>query len=119
LFQDEKLRKIPEVVNGEDKSGTTAVCALISEKYIIFSNCGDSRGVLSGDGSRPVLATQDHKPSNPPERERIQVIITWHLFNVRVTGSRCGSAKQREKIIITWRKFNVKVTRGQFGYAEE
>ena len=29
LELDEKLRKIPEVTNGEDKSGTTAVCALI------------------------------------------------------------------------------------------
>merc|ERR1712066_815608 len=72
LELDEKLRKIPEVANGEDKSGTTAICVLISEKYTIFSNCGDSRGVLSGDGSKPVLVTQDHKPSNPPELERIQ-----------------------------------------------
>ena len=66
------FRKIPEVANGEDKSGTTAICALISNKYIIFSNCGDSRGVLSADGAKPVLVTQDHKPSNPPELERIQ-----------------------------------------------
>lgn len=72
LELDEKLRKIPEVANGEDKSGTTAVCVLITEKYAIFSNCGDSRGVLSSDGAKPVLVTQDHKPSNPPERERIQ-----------------------------------------------
>lgn len=72
LEMDEKLRKIPEVANGEDKSGTTAVCVLISSKYILFSNCGDSRGVLSGDGSKPVLMTEDHKPSNPPELERIQ-----------------------------------------------
>jgi len=72
LELDEKLRKIPEVANGEDKSGTTAICALISNKYIIFSNCGDSRGVLSADGAKPVLVTQDHKPSNPPELERIQ-----------------------------------------------
>ena len=48
LELDEKLRKIPEVANGEDKSGTTAVCVLITEKYVLFSNCGDSRGVLSG-----------------------------------------------------------------------
>ena len=65
-------RKIPEVANGEDKSGTTAICVLITDKYILFSNCGDSRGVLSGDGSKPLLVTQDHKPSNPPELERIQ-----------------------------------------------
>lgn len=72
LELDEKLRKIPEVANGEDKSGTTAVCALITEKYIIFSNCGDSRGVLSSNKGQPVMVTLDHKPSNPPERERIQ-----------------------------------------------
>merc|ERR1711860_266367 len=66
LELDEKLRKIPEVANGEDKSGTTAICVLISNNYIIFSNCGDSRGVLSGDGSKPIVVTQDHKPSTHP-----------------------------------------------------
>jgi len=71
LELDEKLRKIPEVASGEDKSGTTAVCALITEKYIIIANCGDSRGVCCTNG-KAVLATQDHKPSNEPERERIQ-----------------------------------------------
>merc|ERR1712241_1185318 len=68
---DEKLRKIPEVASGEDKSGSTAVGALISEKYVIIANCGDSRGVCCVSG-KPALATQDHKPSNPPELERIQ-----------------------------------------------
>ena len=34
LELDEKLRKIPEVASGEDKSGTTAVCALISQVSI-------------------------------------------------------------------------------------
>jgi len=71
LELDEKLRKIPEVASGEDKSGTTAVCALISQKYLIIANCGDSRGVCCTDG-KAVLATQDHKPSNEPEKERIQ-----------------------------------------------
>jgi len=71
LELDEKLRKIPEVASGEDKSGTTAVCALITDKYVIIANCGDSRGVFCVNG-KPALATQDHKPSNEPERERIQ-----------------------------------------------
>merc|ERR1719195_465623 len=71
LELDEKLRKIPEVASGEDKSGTTAVGALITDKYLIIANCGDSRGVACTNG-KPVLATQDHKPSNEPERERIQ-----------------------------------------------
>lgn len=71
LELDEKLRRIPEVASGEDKSGTTAVCALITQKYLIIANCGDSRGVCCTEG-KPVLATQDHKPSNEPEKERIQ-----------------------------------------------
>jgi len=71
LELDEKLRRIPEVASGEDKSGTTAVCALITQKYLIIANCGDSRGVCCTDG-KAVLATQDHKPSNEPEKERIQ-----------------------------------------------
>lgn len=90
LELDEKLRKIPEVANGEDKSGTTAVCALITEKYVIFSNCGDSRGVLSskleGGVSKPALFTLDHKPSNPPERERIQN-AGGNVMIQRVNGS--------------------------------
>ncbi len=35
LELDEKLRKIPEVANGEDKSGTTAVCALVTEQVSV------------------------------------------------------------------------------------
>ena len=57
LELDEKLRRIPEVASGEDKSGTTAVCALITQKYLIIANCGDSRGVCCTEG-KPVLATQ-------------------------------------------------------------
>ena len=63
LELDEKLRKIPEVASGEDKSGTTAVCALISQKYLIIANCGDSRGVCCTSG-KPVLATQVRVSSN-------------------------------------------------------
>ena len=65
LELDEKLRKIPEVANGEDKSGTTAVCVLITEKYVLFSNCGDSRGVLSGKtGSGNDASASRYDPSH-------------------------------------------------------
>jgi serine/threonine protein phosphatase PrpC len=33
------------------------VCALITEKYIIIANCGDSRGVCCSSG-KAALATQ-------------------------------------------------------------
>jgi protein phosphatase 1B len=71
LRLDEQLRQLPEMVTGDDKSGSTAVCALISPQRIFLANCGDSRAVLSR-AKRVVLFTQDHKPMNPTEKERIQ-----------------------------------------------
>ncbi|XP_042240357.1 protein phosphatase 1B-like isoform X4 [Homarus americanus] len=71
LRLDESMRLMPEVVSGEDKSGTTAVCALISPTHIFVANCGDSRGVLYRAGNIG-FSTQDHKPVNPIEKERIQ-----------------------------------------------
>ncbi|RWS10033.1 protein phosphatase 1A-like isoform X1 [Dinothrombium tinctorium] len=71
LKLDEKMKKLPEVESGEDKSGSTAVCALISPNYFFFANCGDSRAVLSR-GGKAFFSTLDHKPINPTEKERIQ-----------------------------------------------
>lgn len=71
LRLDEQMREMPEIVSGEDKSGSTAVCAFVSSKHIFFANCGDSRAVLSR-GGRVSYSTEDHKPMNPLEKERIQ-----------------------------------------------
>jgi protein phosphatase 1B len=71
LKLDEKMKKLPEVESGEDKSGSTAVCCLISPTHFFFANCGDSRAVLSRSG-KAFFSTQDHKPINPQEKERIQ-----------------------------------------------
>lgn len=71
LKLDEKMKGLPEVLSGEDKSGSTAVCALISSTHFFFANCGDSRAVLSRAGAT-FFSTQDHKPVNPEEKERIQ-----------------------------------------------
>jgi len=71
LRLDEQLRALPEVVNGEDKSGSTAVCALISPTHVFFANCGDSRAAFAS-GGRVLLSTCDHKPGNPGEKKRIQ-----------------------------------------------
>lgn len=71
LRLDSQMREMPEVVSGEDKSGSTAVCAFVSSKHIFFANCGDSRAVLSRGGNVPFY-TEDHKPMNPLEKERIQ-----------------------------------------------
>uniref|UniRef100_A0A668TC51 Protein phosphatase 1B n=1 Tax=Oreochromis aureus TaxID=47969 RepID=A0A668TC51_OREAU len=54
-----------------DRSGSTAASVLISPRHIYFINCGDSRTLLCHDG-QVVFYTEDHKPFNPREKERIQ-----------------------------------------------
>ncbi|XP_028854055.1 protein phosphatase 1A-like isoform X1 [Denticeps clupeoides] len=54
-----------------DRSGSTAVAVMVSPRHIFFINCGDSRGLLSRAGAVH-FSTQDHKPGDPRERERIQ-----------------------------------------------
>lgn len=54
-----------------DRSGSTAAAVMISPRYIYFINCGDSRTLLCHDG-QVAFYTEDHKPFNPREKERIQ-----------------------------------------------
>ena len=68
---DEFMKTQPEVVSGEDRSGSTAICALICPDVIYLANCGDSRGLLVSNEAVSV-ATTDHKPVNTLEKERIQ-----------------------------------------------
>lgn len=56
---------------GWDRSGSTAASVIISPNYIYFINCGDSRTLMCRDG-HVVFYTEDHKPCNPREKERIQ-----------------------------------------------
>lgn len=85
LKLDEKMKALPSVESGEDVSGSTAVCALISPTHFFFANCGDSRAVLSRNG-RAFFSTQDHKPVNPTEKERIQA-AGGSVMIQRVNGS--------------------------------
>lgn len=71
LELDSRLRQLPEIETGEDKSGTTVTSVLVSPSQIYFANCGDSRAVLAR-GGKVAFSTQDHKPTNPAEKERIQ-----------------------------------------------
>ncbi|KAL7832035.1 hypothetical protein AOLI_G00295830 [Acnodon oligacanthus] len=56
---------------GWDRSGSTAASVIISPRNIYFINCGDSRTFLCRAG-QVVFYTEDHKPCNPREKERIQ-----------------------------------------------
>jgi protein phosphatase 1B len=85
LKLDHKMRDIPELASGADKSGTTAVCAFISNENVYIANCGDSRAVLCRNGV-PIFSTQDHKPILPSEKERI-VNAGGSVMVQRVNGS--------------------------------
>lgn len=61
-----------------DRSGSTAIAALISPHRIIVANCGDSRAVLVrttvGGGTTTITTTalsSDHKPDSHKERARL------------------------------------------------
>ncbi|XP_023689788.1 protein phosphatase, Mg2+/Mn2+ dependent, 1Nb (putative) isoform X1 [Paramormyrops kingsleyae] len=56
---------------GWERGGSTVVAAMLSPYHIYLANCGDSRAVLCRDGQL-CLYTEDHKPFNPREMERIQ-----------------------------------------------
>ena len=67
---DAEMRTLPDVENGKDQSGSTAVMTLLSPTHVICSNTGDSRAVLSRAGEAVALS-DDHKPDNAEEKERV------------------------------------------------
>ena len=56
----------------QDNSGCTAVCAVVTPWHIICANVGDSRCVVGSSGTT-ISMTEDHKPNNPVEKERIEL----------------------------------------------
>lgn len=70
----------------EIDSGSTCIAVLIEEatSTLWVANVGDSRCVLSSGGAVTALSI-DHKPSHPPEEERIKAAGGWVSFG-RVMG---------------------------------
>ncbi|CAJ0948296.1 unnamed protein product, partial [Mesorhabditis belari] len=68
-----------------DRSGTTAVCAILTPTHIIIANLGDSRAVVSRAGESSI-GTEDHKPYLEKERERI-VGAGGSVMIQRINGS--------------------------------
>jgi len=71
VILDDYMRTIPPWKNGEDQSGTTAVCAFITQNDVICANCGDSRAIFCRAGELGMV-TRDHKPYIDDERRRIE-----------------------------------------------
>ncbi|PAV57487.1 hypothetical protein WR25_23614 [Diploscapter pachys] len=68
-----------------DRSGSTAVCAMVTPTHIIIANLGDSRAVVARKGEES-FGTEDHKPYHDKERERI-VSAGGSVMIQRINGS--------------------------------
>lgn len=110
LELDKKLREDPQWSTGEDRSGTTAITVMVTPKHIIWGNCGDSRGLLCRSGKLH-HATEDHKPYNASEKDRIEKAGGTVMMQ-RVNGSlavsralgdfdykRCAELKPEEQLV--------------------
>lgn len=68
-----------------EQSGSTAVTVIIKNNRVYCANVGDSRAVASVRGVAEPLSN-DHKPNNPDEYDRIISAGGWVDFN-RVNGN--------------------------------
>ena len=65
LWESDKLER-------PDHSGCTAIAAIVTPTHIVVANCGDSRSALAvASEDIAVPMSEDHKPNNPEEMERI------------------------------------------------
>uniref|UniRef100_A0A8C8SR25 protein-serine/threonine phosphatase n=1 Tax=Pelusios castaneus TaxID=367368 RepID=A0A8C8SR25_9SAUR len=67
---DSRMQALAQA-EGWEHAGSTAVAVLVSPHHLYFINLGDSRALLCRAG-RLTFYTEDHKPSRPRERERIE-----------------------------------------------
>ena len=65
--------------------GCTAVTVMITPEYIVCANAGDSRATMSKVGGIALTLSEDHKPTNPGEDERIRN-AGGYVTNGRVDG---------------------------------
>lgn len=90
LMLDEKMKIYQNTTNGHDTSGCTSVTAMVTPKYIICANAGDSRCVMGTKKGAKALSF-DHKPSLPAERQRIDAaggFVQWNRVDGDLAVSR-------------------------------
>lgn len=83
LIQPERLEELRSLSNPSllgnakswnahpDRVGCTACICCVTSNSLVVANCGDSRAVLCRNG-QAVPLSEDHKPTCPIERQRIQ-----------------------------------------------
>jgi protein phosphatase 1B len=74
LELDADLLKTPEIMGGDDHSGSTAITSFVTPTHVIVGNCGDSRAILVRDGAVSARAgawevvAEDRGGGAPPRR---------------------------------------------------
>eukprot|EP00611_Tribonema_gayanum_P018313 TRINITY_DN31407_c0_g1_i1.p1 TRINITY_DN31407_c0_g1~~TRINITY_DN31407_c0_g1_i1.p1 ORF type:complete len:270 (-),score=82.06 TRINITY_DN31407_c0_g1_i1:45-854(-) len=81
---DEALQKVPEAQSASERSGCTALSAVITPNHIVVAHAGDSRAIICS-GGRVAAATEDHKPYDAEEKARIEA-AGGHVSMRRVDG---------------------------------
>ena len=86
-------------------SGSTAVCILRQiHSPVIWAACtGDSRVIHVGSDGSVSFASEDHKPSNPSERQRVM------MSGCEITTSDAANGEVLEKIarcLVCWQRNN-------------
>lgn len=93
---------------GDSLSGSTATCALFRNRMLYVANVGDSTAVLGKINPRcgqigqpkiiPEIITDDHKPDDKSERERIEALGGMIYKNKRVVWE-CRTEKDNKVLI--------------------
>jgi len=77
LDADAELRVLQDEQGpGMDTSGCTSVVCIVTPMYIICANTGDSRCILATNKDVKAMSF-DHKPTDVPERARIEAAGGW------------------------------------------
>lgn len=71
MLNDEQIK--------EQMAGTTAICCLIRDDKLYCANAGDSRAIACRNGTLVTLSN-DHKPNNPEEMDRIYNAGEYRIF---------------------------------------
>ena len=89
LIVDEYMRR-HQGTTQDDVSGCTAVTAVVTPRYIVCANAGDSRCVMgTGNVTKPL--SDDHKPSTESEKKRIENaggFVQWNRVDGDLAVSR-------------------------------
>jgi len=81
---DEDLLQLPQVQEGRDNSGCTAISVCVTKTHYVVANAGDSRLIIVSEG-QVKFASKDHKPDDANETARI-LRAGGMVFAKRVNG---------------------------------